>query len=194
MMQISNSTERWGFVSMAFHWIVALLVIFMWGLGYAMTHLIEDLQTKFEYFQLHKSIGLTVLLLAFLRLVWRLTHRGPALPSDLKPYERGLAHLTHYGLYAILFLMPLLGLISADTSELTIPTRIFDLFALPTIFGPTEWLHDLAKGGHELLGWALLGLLVLHVGAALKHHFILKDETLRRMLPFAGSSRHGDNQ
>ncbi|GEQ99830.1 cytochrome b [Iodidimonas gelatinilytica] len=193
-MQISNSQTRWGLVSIGFHWIVALLVIAMWGLGYSMSHLVSDLQTKFTLFQLHKSIGFTVFWLALLRLVWRVMTPGPMLPGGLTPVERDLAHLTHWGLYGLLLLMPLAGWVSTDTSELGIPTRIFKLFTLPTIFGPNDALHELSEEMHEVMAWALVALLVLHIGAALKHHFILKDDILRRMLPFGTKQSYGEQK
>lgn len=90
--------------------------------------------------------------------------------------------------------MPLAGWVSTDTSELGIPTRIFKLFTLPTIFGPNDALHELSEEMHEVMAWALVALLVLHIGAALKHHFILKDDILRRMLPFGTKQSYGEQK
>lgn len=181
-MQVTNNRRRWGSVSMAFHWLVALLVLGMLILGNYMTG-VEDLGRKFELFQLHKSFGFTVFCLASLRLAWRLTQTNPPLPGDLKPYEQVLAHSTHWGLYALLFLMPLAGWITTDTSPLDIDTEIFGLFVLPDPWPLNETLHGIAEEAHELMAWAFIGLIALHVSAAIKHDAILKDDTLRRMLP-----------
>lgn len=182
-MRIGNDRQRWGWLAMAFHWLVALLVFVLLGLGFAMVEPVEDLGEKFRLYQLHKSIGFSLFVLVLLRLGWRLSQPTPALPATLARHERVLARLTHGGLYAILLLMPLAGWISTGTSPLDIPTRIFDLFVLPSPFGPDAALHETFKKAHELLALALTLLVVLHVGAALKHHVVLRDDVLRRMLP-----------
>lgn len=184
MVGLHNTEARWGAVSMAFHWTIAFLVFGMWGLGYAMTHIVDDLLSKFELYQWHKSFGFTLFVLMLGRILWRISQkRSPSLPSGLGRIERRLAQLTHKGLYLILLLMPLAGWVSTETSELDFPTVIFGLFALPDPFGPDKALHELFRETHEILAFTLAFLLILHIGAAFKHHVIMKDDVLRRMLP-----------
>ncbi|GAB4575726.1 MAG: cytochrome b [Rhodothalassiaceae bacterium] len=184
MSAMRSSSDRWGSGAMAFHWIVALLVIGQWGLGYVMHEFVENLEDKYVLYQLHKSIGFTLFLIVIARILWRLSERAtPQVPASATRLERLLAHATHVGLYLLLLLMPISGWISTETSKLDIPTIIFGLFTLPDPFGPNETLHELFEEVHEILAFLLVILLVLHIGAALRHHFLLKDDVLRRMLP-----------
>ena len=106
----------------------------------------------------------------------------PPLPNTLKPWERVAAHVTHYGLYLLLFAMPITGWIMSSARNF--PVSWFSLFQLPDLVGQNRPLYDTMHSVHEALSWVLLGFAVLHVAAALKHHFFLKDTVLRRMLPF----------
>ncbi len=184
-MQWRNDRQRWGLVSQVLHWLVAALVIGLWGLGYYMAEILPDsaLEQKFRLYQLHKSFGLTLFALVLLRLGWRLSQPHPQLPDRLSGPERFLAHLTHWGLYAILLAMPLAGWISTEASPLDIPTEYFGLFVLPDPVPVEEALHETFAEIHEYLAFALAGLLALHVAAALKHHLLDRDDVLRRMLP-----------
>ena len=183
-MQVRNTTRRWGVPAIGLHWLVALLVIGMLIVGFSMVRFYEDdLARKFELYQLHKSFGFTVFCLAALRLGWRALNPTPALPDTLKPYERVLARVTHWGLYVLLAALPISGWLMSSASPLGITTRVFDLFALPNAVSPDQALFDLLHEVHEILAFVLAGLLVLHVAAAFKHHFVLKDDTLKRMLP-----------
>ncbi len=188
-MQLGNDSRNWGALSIALHWLVAFLVIGQWGLGLVMAEFIKDLELKFDLFQLHKSIGFLIFVLMVLRLVWRFAQPVPALPADMTSLERRLSSFSHWGLYTVLLLMPVAGWISVATSKIVVPTRIFGLFTLPNPFGPDPGLHEFTEEAHELLAWILLVLIVLHVAAALRHHFIHRNEILLRMLPrFAGAS------
>lgn len=182
-MGIGNDRQRWGALAMALHWLSALLVLALLVLGFTMVEAVEDLALKFRLYQLHKSIGFSLFVLVLLRLGWRLTQPVPDLPAELGRHERLLARLTHGGLYALLLAMPVAGWISAGTSPLGIRTRIFGLFTLPSPFVPDEALHEISKEAHELLAVLLIGLVVLHVAAALRHHVLSGDDVLRRMLP-----------
>ncbi len=189
IMRLGNDSQNWGAASIALHWLVALLVIGQWGLGLVMGEFVKDLELKFDLFQLHKSIGFLIFVLVILRLIWRLVQPVPELPATMKPFERRLSHLSHWGFYIILLLMPVAGWVSAATSKIVVPTRIFGLFTLPNPLGPNPALHEFAEEAHELLAWLLLALLLLHVAAAIKHHVIDKDELLTRMLPGLVRSR-----
>jgi cytochrome b561 len=131
----------------------------------------------------HKSFGITILMLAVVRLGWRLANREhPPLPDDLKPYERRLAHFTHVGLYILIFLQPLTGWIMSSAHKY--PVSWFGLFQLPDLVAPNRALSDVLVTVHGALAWAIVVIVALHVLGALKHQFVLKDDTLRRMLPF----------
>lgn len=131
----------------------------------------------------HKSVGITILMLAVARLGWRLANREhPPLPDTLKPYERVLAHVTHVGLYVVLFAMPISGWIMSSARNF--PVSWFGLFQLPDFVAPNKALYDAMVTTHGTLAVALFVIVTLHVLGALKHHFVLKDDVLRRMLPF----------
>lgn len=170
---------RYTSVAIALHWLVALLVITLIAVGLTMDRLPLS-PLKFEIFQLHKSIGLTVLLLVVARLAWRLTHRPPVLPAGTKGWEKGLAHATHWSLYLLLLAMPLFGWIFSDAAGYH--PSLFGL-PVPVLSSQNPETANTFKQLHEFGGYTILTLLVLHVGAALKHHFLKKDDVLQRMLP-----------
>lgn len=183
-MALLNTTRSWGWPAKALHWAIAVLVAVQLGVGLAMVWLVTDLGRRFELYQLHKSLGVLVLTLVVVRLGWRCANPIlPTLPAGLSVLERRLAGLTHRGLYLLLFLLPLTGWIMASASPLGIPTIVFGLFRLPDAVGPNANLEDLMKVAHGLLAVLLLLLTGLHVAAAVKHHFVLRDEVLLRMLP-----------
>jgi cytochrome b561 len=119
--------------------------------------------------------------------VWRLTHRPPPLPATVKRWEKGLAHAVHWLLYALMILIPLSGWVFTSASPKRYPLSFFGLFPLPPfpVTQDKELSHMIAER-HEQFAWAMIALLVLHIGAALKHRFLDRDRTLDRMLPGAG--------
>ena len=180
-MPIRNTTLRWGSIAQLFHWVIVVLVITQFVLANEYHHLPLGL-AKLGVIAKHKSVGITIFALAVLRLVWRFLNPTPQLPDTLKPYERVLANVTHFALYAILFLMPITGWIMS--SARSFPVSWFGLFQLPDLVAPNRPLYDVLQETHDTLAWLLVGVATLHLLAALKHHFVLKDDTLRRMLPF----------
>lgn len=193
-MPLTNSPERWGWLAKSLHWIMALLIIGLAAVGTYMADFEPNMIRQFELTQWHKSFGFVVFSLACLRVLWRFF--GPAAPSEpqnTKPWERVAAHITHYGLYVLMFAMPLSGWLMASASPLNDPdayptqikNKVFDLFELPDPISPGDkGLESLFHTIHELSAWLLAALLLLHIAAALKHHFVLKDNVLLRMLPF----------
>lgn len=179
-MRITNSDRQWGVASQAFHWLIAALIAAQAGLGWYMTTL-KLSPTKFELFALHKSLGITVLALALLRLLWRLANPTPSLPGQMSRTERWLAHASHGTLYLLLFAMPVSGYII--NSAANFPLEYFGLFPIPNLTAENEPLKNAATEVHETLIWILVGVLALHVAGALKHHFVDRDDVLRRMLP-----------
>jgi cytochrome b561 len=176
-------------VSIALHWLIALLLIgnFTGGL------LLEDLfnstdpaqrQLGFTIVQVHKSMGLTILVLSLLRLVTRLTAGVPPLPDHMTSLERTLARLTHIGFYAVMILVPLSGWVMVSASPLGFPTIWFGLFEWPHLpIETSKATSGAASEVHEILAFLGAGLFVLHVAGALKHHFLDRDDVLARMLP-----------
>ncbi len=140
---------------------------------------------RFTVFQWHKSFGITVLLLSVLRLIWRLTHKPPALPAGMKTWEIWAAKLTHIGFYVLMIGVPLLGWAMVSASPLPIENKLFFLIPLPDMPSITasKDATERLKDFHEIGAKLILLLFILHVGAALKHHFIAKDGILARMIP-----------
>jgi len=135
----------------------------------------------------HKSVGITILVLALARLGWRWSNPTPELPPTLKPYEVVLARFTHAALYTLLLAMPLTGWIMSSARSFAVSW--FGLIQLPDLVSPSRPLYDAMLTTHEVLAWTLAVLAILHALAALKHHFVLKDDVLRRMLPFTRRHR-----
>lgn len=130
----------------------------------------------------HKSVGITILALVILRLAWRAVNEHPPLPGNLKAYERALARLTHLALYVLLFALPLTGW--TMSSARGFPVSWFGFFTLPDLVPKSRPLYEALVMTHHTLAWFLFAVVALHVAGALKHHFVHKDDVLRRMLPF----------
>ena len=179
-MQFANDGQKFGVIAKLFHWIAALLVFALLPIGWYMHDLPRGLE-KFRYVELHKSLGL--LLLAFMigRSLWRAYNPPPPLPADLPKWEVTAAKLTHWALYGALFLQVFVGMGLVWTANS--PLTFFGWFPVPSPLSPNHDLHELGEELHELFAFAIIGLLVMHIGAALRHHFILKNDILRRMLP-----------
>lgn len=187
-----SSHSRYTNVAIILHWMIAALIIGQVAGGFLMVNLGETQSAlKFELFQWHKSFGIMILVLTLIRIVWRLTHRPPALPDSLKSYERALARLTHVGFYVLLVAAPLAGwaLVSASPFASSVQTYLFGVIHLPHLpfFEDVENRREVAgqiAEAHELLAFGIITLFLLHVGAALKHHFVDRDGVLQRMAPF----------
>ncbi|AWZ00729.1 MAG: cytochrome b [Rhodobiaceae bacterium] len=189
-MRWKNSATRYGLLAASFHWLVALFFLGNLGLGIYMSDLEFSDPNLFPLYQLHKSFGICVLAIVMLRLVWRFIDTPPPLPESMAWWEKTAASLTHLGLYTILVAMPLTGWIIVSASPINIPTLVFDTIPVPHIgFIATDpdkdqWLA-VGEWGHWLLAWSAGAAVLLHAAAAFRHHFILKDDILRRMLPWS---------
>ena len=180
-MTLRNTTARWGHVSQFLHWLIVVLLV----IQVTLASIADDLplgMKKLAMLARHKSVGITILGLAVIRLLWRWMNPTPPLPDTLKPYERVLASVTHAGLYILLFAMPLSGWIMSSARGF--PVSWFGFIQLPDLVPKSKPLYEAMLKTHETLAWALYTIVALHVLAALKHHFLLKDNVLRRMLPF----------
>jgi cytochrome b561/polyisoprenoid-binding protein YceI len=181
------ASERYTPVAAILHWTIAALIIGQIAGGLYMHGLPNASPIKFDLYQLHKSFGLTILVLSLARLGWRLTHKPPALPAAMPAWEKFAARAVHWAFYTLLILTPLAGWAIVSVSPTEIPTKWFGLIPVPHLpfFGgeTSRDLEEMMGERHETLAFAILFLLALHVGAALKHHFINKDSVLRSMIP-----------
>ena len=185
-MLIRNTTERWGWVSQLLHWLIVVLIIVQVTLAEMADELPIGVK-KLALLARHKSFGLTIFGLALLRLGWRLLHPTPLLPLTLKAYERALAHFTHFMLYVLLFAMPLSGWMMSSARGF--PVSWFGIFQLPDLVPKNRALYEALVTTHGTLAVVLGAVVTLHVAGALKHHFVHKDDVLRRMLPFHASTQ-----
>lgn len=183
-MSWRSSARGWGRAARLLHWLTAALVIGQWLLGQWMTGLgPEALTQKFVLYQRHKSLGAAILLVTLLRLAWRLVDRDrPEPPAAMPTWQRRAAGLTHALLYLLLLVMPVTGFLAGAASPLGVPTLLFGVLPVPHPIGPDAALEKAFVLAHRIQGWAIAGLLALHVAAALKHHWIDRDRTLVRMV------------
>lgn len=177
---MKNTRVRWGAVSQCLHWLIALLIVAIAVIGLTMGDL-PNSPRKVSVYALHKSLGLTVLALAALRLAWRLHAGAPTHLPGTPGWQRWAASATHVLLYALMFLMPLTGWLL--NSAAGYPLQWFGLFNLPALAAENPYLREQAEALHETGFWLLLVLVLGHAGAALYHHAFQGDDTLRRMLP-----------
>jgi cytochrome b561 len=175
-------------VAKGLHWLIAAAIVGMLALGWIMTDLPKGDPLQFPLFQWHKSIGITILLLSLVRLGWRLVHPAPPLPKGMPHWESLAARATHILFYVAMIGMPFAGWVMVSTSSLNLPTMLYGLVEwpnlpiLPTLENKKQIGH-LFSDLHSLGAYALAALLVLHIGAAWKHHLIDRDDVLLRMAP-----------
>jgi cytochrome b561 len=164
-----------------FHWVIALLIFGAFPLGLYM-HDLPLSPSKLRLFSYHKWIGITVLMLAVLRVIWRLTHRSPRLPDTMPRWERSAAFGVQVMLYILIVAVPLSGwLMSSATGFQTV---WFGVLPLPDLIGKDKELGKFLLELHENLNYLMLALVIGHIAAALKHHFFARDEILVHMIPF----------
>ena len=196
---MATQSTKYTKTAIVLHWLIGFGIIFMFLLGWYMCdipkeaaktssydlfnlgiytwQLADEVSPRTFYFNLHKSIGITLLGLIAFRIFWRLTHPAPALIKTMKAWEKKLATATHHGLYMLMLLVPLSGLIMALYSKYGIKW-----FGISLIDGlGNESMRESFKEAHEIIGIVLLILLGLHLLAVIKHTFIKKDGTLKRM-------------
>lgn len=185
------SASRYSNVAILFHWVIAFLILGQIVGGLYMTGLSDDQQAeRIELYQLHKSFGITILLLSLLRLGWRLTHKPPALPGGMKSWEMTLAKVTHISFYALMIGVPLGGwaLVSASPFASSVPTYLFGVIPWPHLpfFEGIENRGALAEQISQVHGFfalTTLALFGLHIVAVMKHMFVDDDDLILRMLP-----------
>lgn len=175
---------RYNNVAIALHWLTVVLILLQVWLGFTFSGM-ERGPARADIFLWHKTVGATILVLAILRLGWRLTHKPPPYPEELPRWERLSAVWTHRAFYFLLIALPLTGLaaVSGRTDEATTPLQ-FGL-ALPVIPGLNSAAGELFGDTHQLLVRLTIALLLLHIAAALKHQFIDRNRVANRMPPFS---------
>jgi cytochrome b561 len=177
---LRNTDTRWGSVAQAFHWLIAALIVVQGAIGLTMVEL-GMTPTKVKVFALHKSVGLTVLALVLLRLAWRLVQRAPR-EVRMPPWQRAAARLSHFLLYVLILALPFSGWLF--NSAANAPLEWFGVVHVPSLtrgFDPV--LKAFALRAHVVLFWVLVAVVVIHVAAALWHHYKPRDDVLLRMLP-----------
>ena len=168
------------------HWLIALMVFGLLGVGLYMTDMRISPQ-KIQLYMTHKSVGLTVLMLMLLRVAYRLMNPPPALPDGIPVWQKAASHVSHALLYLLLFAMPISGWLMNGASGF--PMKYFGLVRVPDLLVRNQENLALLKAAHFYIAWTLMAVIALHVLAALKHHFIDRDTVLRRMLPSFKSAR-----
>lgn len=196
---MNHPSTRYTKIAIVLHGIIALGIFAMFALGWYMHELpkeaakqmvydlfnlgvytwqlAEEASPRTFYFNLHKSIGVTLLALIAIRIFWRITHRPPAMLSSYKIWERKLATATHHFLHLLMVALPISGIIMATYSKYGVKWFGFDLIAGLD----NKDMRELFKEVHEVIGFVLLAMIILHIAGALKHKFIDKDETMKRM-------------
>lgn len=179
-MTLANTDTRWGLVAQFFHWAMFLLILGAWFAIETREEFPKDSPERLEWMLLHKSIGVSVFFLVWLRIAARL--------SMVTPKEAGegvmalVAKLVGLGLYALMIALPVTGMLASQYYGK--PVAWFGVFEMPTLVAENKEMGETLKEVHEAGFGLLLLLLVLHIGGALKHHFVAKNDVLKRMLPW----------
>jgi len=174
---IKNSEQHWGWLSKSLHWLTALFILIQIPLGIYAEEM-ENSPLKLELFGWHKSFGIVILMLAIMRLLWRMAGTVPVLP-DASAVQRRLANLAHTVLYGLMLFLPLSGWVMSSAANR--PVSLFGLFELPALVAPDDAIKVMASQAHHIAVDILIVVLVSHIAAALYHHFKLRDTVLKRM-------------
>ena len=177
----NNVVQRYSAPAIALHWIVAILVLAMIGLGLYMTDIPRGTPERAFFFNLHKSIGVTTAILVLIRLWWRFRNPPPLLPSSVPAWQVQASKLSHALLYLCLILMPLSGFSASQFTKYGV--TYFGLFKIPPMGWENKVIYDFLQGIHGVTAVLLITLVVIHVAAALKHLLFDRDQVFPRMLP-----------
>lgn len=181
-MRIFNTQERYGTVAIALHWIAALMLAVLIGMGLYMVGLPDagfD-KVKITLILYHKELGLAALLVAIVRLAWRMSNHLPTLVDALPYWQKVTARFVHLAFYGLMFALPISGLLMSSAAA--IPVSAFGVVDLPDLVAPSDNLFHRMIQVHRWLGYGLLVLIGVHAGAALMHHFLKRDDTLRKIV------------
>ncbi|HAT31226.1 MAG TPA: cytochrome b [Janthinobacterium sp.] len=173
--------HRYTKTAILLHWLTALLIVCAFTLGLIMTDIHGLTPTKLKYYSWHKWMGVTVLGLACLRVLWRMSHTPPPHPASMATWQKKAADAMHVMFYVLIFAVPVSGYFY--TLSAGVPVVYLGLFQLPVLMAPNPELKPLLKEIHYVLTMTMAAAVLAHALAALKHHFIDRDGVLRRMLP-----------
>ena len=171
--------------AIALHWAIAVLICVQLATGWWMVRAIDvpgQFDTAFTVYQVHKSVGIVVLLLSLVRLAWRVMHRPPEVPVAVSRWQRRLSFVVHAVLYVLMVAVPLAGWLVASASPIGLPTLVFGLFQWPYLPVGAS-IEPAAKVVHRVLAYGLAVLACGHVLAALKHQVVDRDTVMQRMWP-----------
>jgi cytochrome b561 len=180
---LMNSARGYGLVSKALHWLIAILILGLIGVGMYMSELDKDAPERLRVYGLHKAFGVTVLGLVLLRVAWIKLSAPPRLPAGLRHWENVLSRVVKVLLYILMLLTPVAGYLMSNAAGK--PINWFGLVEMPALLGEDEQWREILGELHEVFAFSMLGLVGLHVAGALKHRFIDKDprlDVLKRML------------
>jgi len=181
-MTVRNTDAVWGWPAKALHWIAALIILLLLGHGWWMTHMAPR-PDRLAHYAGHSALGFDLMVLMVLRLLWRWLNPVPANPADVKAWERWTAHAAHIGLYVLIFVVSLTGWVTANTFRTPITRDVFNI-PFPIIVpaaGVERSTRNLFEESHMVLAYVLGVLVLVHVMAALRHHWFKRNDVLRRM-------------
>jgi cytochrome b561 len=182
-MSLRNTENRWGSLAQGFHWVILLLIVSAWVAFELHDDAPKGSPERLMWLNYHKALGFSVFFLVWLRLAWRLTNISPK-TIIVSVWQERAATAAHWILYALMICMPVSGALMSQYEGH--PVSWFGVFTLPTLVAPDKGLGEVFEGLHTEVFWpALLVVVGVHAAAALWHHFVVKDATLRRMLPGA---------
>jgi len=174
-----NTRESYGLITRSLHWAIALLVFALFFVGLYMEELDRNDELRSQLLTLHQSFGMLVFLLTLIRIPLNIIQPEPVAPAHMGPWQVKIANLVKKGMNLLLLLIPMAGYLAISTKG---QHPVFFGLEMPILIGENEALHELFEEIHELLAWALMGVVALHIAAAWKHHLIDRDEVLLRML------------
>ncbi|MBA2711558.1 MAG: cytochrome b [Tatlockia sp.] len=183
-MLLKNTNNRYGIIAIALHWVIAAFMIGLTGLGIYMVSLPINLE-KLKLYGWHKEYGFFLLLLVIIRLIWRLTNKTPVL--SINAWEVLAARIVHWSFYGFMLTLPITGWLL--TSAAGLPASFFGFITLPNLIAPDNQLMQVFQETHKWLGYVLIGFIICHTAAALKHHYIDKDNILMRIIFAQGKDK-----
>lgn len=175
-----ENSNHYTRIAISLHWLMAILLVCLFAVGIYM-HELPLSPWKLQVYSWHKWAGVTAFIMVLLRLVWRFTHRPPALPFHMSSTEKLVAHIGHALLYLLMIAIPLTGWLMSSAKG--VQTVYFGVVPIPDLLAKNKELGNLLRDVHEWLNLTLAVIVVGHIAAALKHHLLDKDDVLTRMLP-----------
>ena len=182
--KVHHDQTSYTTTAIALHWLMFVLILCAWTLGLYMVDLPLSPQ-KLKYFSWHKWLGVTIFLIAVVRVLWRMSHPAPPLAHTIPPRQQRAAGIAHFLLYVLILMIPLSGWIYSSATG--IPVVYFGVVQLPDLVGKDKALAEILKQTHIYLNLTLFGIVCVHVAAALKHQLVDHSDVLSRMLPFLGN-------